>query len=91
VATGSLILWPFMVYFAAVILLAASMIGLSYLLGERHHEKATGEDQKISASALSFSWLDGVILAALALLVIWVGVYPAFVIGLIQRAMAGVT
>lgn len=36
-------LWPLGVYFAAVIVLAAGMIGVSYLLGERHKERATGE------------------------------------------------
>ncbi len=36
-------LWPFVVYFLAVLTVAAGMIGLSALLGERHREKATGE------------------------------------------------
>jgi NADH-quinone oxidoreductase subunit A len=36
-------LWPLAVYFAAVVLLVAAMLGLSYLLGQRHHERATGE------------------------------------------------
>lgn len=31
------------VYFAAVVLLVAAMIALSYILGERHHEKQTAE------------------------------------------------
>ncbi len=35
-------LWPIAVYFAAVVLLAAVMIGLSYFLGQRHRERATG-------------------------------------------------
>ena len=38
-----LTLWPLLVYFVLVIVLAAGMIGVSYLLGERHREKATGE------------------------------------------------
>ena len=35
--------WPLLLYTAVVILLAAGMIVLSYLLGERHKEPATGE------------------------------------------------
>ena len=41
--TNSTSLWPLLVYFIAVVILAASMIGLSYLLGQRHKERATGE------------------------------------------------
>ena len=36
-------LWPLAVYFAAVIVLVAGMIGLSYVLGEHHKDRATGE------------------------------------------------
>lgn len=36
-------LWPFAVYFAAVIFVVAAMLGLSYVLGERHKERATGD------------------------------------------------
>ena len=36
-----MILSPLVVYFLAVLFLAAAMIGLSYFLGERHKEKAT--------------------------------------------------
>jgi NADH-quinone oxidoreductase subunit A len=34
--------WPLVVYFAAVLIVATSMIAASYLLGERHRERATG-------------------------------------------------
>ena len=37
------ILSPLVVYFLAVLFLAAAMIGLSYFLGERHKEKATAQ------------------------------------------------
>ena len=37
------VLWPLLLYFAAVLVLVAGMLGLSYVLGERHEEKATGE------------------------------------------------
>jgi NADH-quinone oxidoreductase subunit A len=39
----TLTLWPLVVYFVLVIVLAASMLGISYVLGERHKERATGE------------------------------------------------
>lgn len=35
------LLWPFLIYAALVIILVISMIGLSFFLGERHHEKYT--------------------------------------------------
>ena len=34
-------LWPFVVYFFAVLLLVATMLGLSYLLGQRRANRAT--------------------------------------------------
>jgi NADH-quinone oxidoreductase subunit A len=36
-------LWPLAVYFAAVILLVAGMLAVSYLLGQRHQARATLE------------------------------------------------
>ena len=36
-------LWPLLVYFAAVLALVTSMLALSYVLGQRHQESATGE------------------------------------------------
>jgi NADH-quinone oxidoreductase subunit A len=39
--TGAL--WPMAVYFVAVIALAAAMIGLSYVLGQRHRGRQTDE------------------------------------------------
>ena len=36
-------LWPLVVYFFAVLALAAAMIVISYLLGERHKERVTDE------------------------------------------------
>ena len=35
--------WPLAVYLGAVVVLIASMIGVSYLLGQRHSERLTGE------------------------------------------------
>ena len=34
--------WPLAVYFAAVILIVAAMLAVSYVLGQRHEEPATG-------------------------------------------------
>lgn len=36
-------LWPLVVYFGVVLMLVAGIIGLSYILGERHSERGTGE------------------------------------------------
>ena len=36
------VLWPLAVYFGIVLFLAAMLLGASALLGERHHERATG-------------------------------------------------
>lgn len=36
-------LWPVLVYGAIVLSLVMVMLGLSYVLGERHRERATGE------------------------------------------------
>jgi NADH-quinone oxidoreductase subunit A len=35
--------WPLLLYVAAVLVLVAGMLALSYALGERHKERATGE------------------------------------------------
>lgn len=35
--------WPLLVYFAFVIVMVAAILGVSYLLGQRHSEPATGE------------------------------------------------
>jgi NADH-quinone oxidoreductase subunit A len=36
-------LWPIVVYFIVVLILVGAMLGLSYVLGQRHNEPATGE------------------------------------------------
>jgi NADH-quinone oxidoreductase subunit A len=36
-------LWPLGVYFAIVCVLAVAMLGLSYVLGQRHHDRATDD------------------------------------------------
>ena len=37
------ILWPLAVYFGAVLAVIAGMLGFSYVLGQRHVDRATGE------------------------------------------------
>jgi NADH-quinone oxidoreductase subunit A len=39
--TTETMLWPLLVYFALVILIVAGMLALSYVLGQRHHDRAT--------------------------------------------------
>ncbi len=34
---------PFLVYAAGAVLVVGAMLGLSYILGQRHHDRATGE------------------------------------------------
>jgi NADH-quinone oxidoreductase subunit A len=36
-------LWSIGIYFVAVLILVGAMLGLSYMLGERHKDHATGE------------------------------------------------
>lgn len=36
-------LWPFAAYFIAVVLLVASMLAISYLLGQRHSQSGTAK------------------------------------------------
>lgn len=36
-------LWPFGLFFLLVLALVAAMLGLSYVLGQRHRERATGD------------------------------------------------
>jgi NADH-quinone oxidoreductase subunit A len=40
---NSVVLWPLLLYFGLVIIVVGGMLAISYVLGERHREKATGE------------------------------------------------
>ena len=42
-AVGPSTLWPLGVYFACVVGVVAFMVGASFLLGQRHNDRATGE------------------------------------------------
>jgi NADH-quinone oxidoreductase subunit A len=44
-------LWPLAVYFAAIVVIVAAMIGLSYVLGQRHRERATDEPYESGVAA----------------------------------------
>ena len=44
-------LWPFLVYFIVVVLLATAIIVVSYLLGQRHREQATGQTYECGVPA----------------------------------------
>jgi NADH-quinone oxidoreductase subunit A len=39
----TIVFWPFLIYAIVVLVIVGVMIGLSYLLGERHKEKTTDE------------------------------------------------
>jgi NADH-quinone oxidoreductase subunit A len=43
IASTPVVLWPMAVYAGAVIALVAAMIGVSYLLGQRHQGRAKGD------------------------------------------------
>ncbi len=44
-------LWPLVVYFASVLVLVGGMMGLSYILGQRHKDRAIDEEPYESGMA----------------------------------------
>lgn len=54
---GETRLWPFAVYFGAVLALAAFMIISSYLLGERRAGKATAEPYESGITPTGSAWM----------------------------------
>jgi NADH-quinone oxidoreductase subunit A len=50
-------LWPLAVYVAAAFCLVASMIALSYVLGERHAGRATGEPYESGVAPTGTAWI----------------------------------
>jgi NADH-quinone oxidoreductase subunit A len=44
-------LWPFVVYFFAIVAIVAAMLGFSYVLGQRHRERATDEPYESGIAA----------------------------------------
>ncbi len=73
-----------------IVLVVNSAIGLFYYLRVvvamcmRAPEPESGT---VLASALPLSWIDSMVLAALALLLLWLGIYPALLLDLIQKAL----
>jgi NADH-quinone oxidoreductase subunit A len=50
-------LWPLAVYVTAVLILTASMLGLSYILGERHRGRTTGEPYESGLAPTGMAWI----------------------------------
>lgn len=50
-AQGPAPLWPFAVYAAAALVVAASMIGISHFLGQRHSDRETSEPYESGISS----------------------------------------
>jgi NADH-quinone oxidoreductase subunit A len=50
-AEGPAPLWPFVVYAGAALVVAAAMIGISHLLGERHSGRETSEPYESGVSS----------------------------------------
>jgi len=53
-------LWPLLLYGMLVMVLLAAILGLSYILGQRHHDRATGKPyeggiEQTGAARLRFS------------------------------------
>ena len=84
-------LWPLAVYFAVVILLVASMLALSYLLGQRHRARATGEPYESGVVSTGSARLEAVFIFAWAIAfreVGWIGYAGALVfIGILVAAL----
>ncbi len=48
--------WPFVLYACAVVGLVVLMVGLSYVLGERHKARTTGEPYESGARPVGSAW-----------------------------------
>ena len=51
-------LWPLAIYFAAAVGLIALMIGLSYLLGQRHRSRAAEEPYESGIVPTGSAWMQ---------------------------------
>lgn len=78
-----------------ILLVANSVIGLFYYLRvivAMFTEIGLGDDRVRKAPAMSASYLDGFVLAALSGLLFWIGLYPEPLIGLVrtmERSLTG--
>ncbi|MEN6621829.1 MAG: NADH-quinone oxidoreductase subunit A [Smithella sp.] len=50
-------LWPLVVYVAAVLIVTASLLGLSYILGERHQNKRMDEPYESGLVPTGTAWI----------------------------------
>ena len=50
-------LWPLAVYFGAVVCIVAFMLVSSYLLGERHMERGTGQPYESGITPTGSAWI----------------------------------
>ena len=51
-------LWPLAVYFAAAVALIALMLGLSYILGQQHSDRTTGEPYESGMVPTGSAWMQ---------------------------------
>lgn len=73
-----------------IVLVVNSAIGLFYYLRvvvAMCMRAPEPESRTVSAFALPLSWIDRIVLAALVLLVLWLGIYPALLLELIQKTL----
>ena len=50
-------LWPLAVYFGAILVMVGTILATSYVLGERHRERATGTPYESGMVATGSAWL----------------------------------
>lgn len=77
-----------------ILLVANSVIGLFYYLRvivAMFTETGLGDDRVWKAPAMSASYLDGFVLAALSGLLFWLGLYPEPLIGFVRTMERGLT
>jgi NADH-quinone oxidoreductase subunit N len=75
-----------------LILVVNSAIGLFYYLRvvvAMFGRAPDGERSEITIPAAPLSWIDSVVLAALAFLLLWLGIYPSPIITLIEKTVGG--
>ncbi len=53
-----MIVWPLAIYFAAAVALIALMVGLSYVLGQRHTGRATVEPYESGIVPTGSAWMQ---------------------------------
>ena len=51
-------LWPLTVYFVAAVALIALMVGLSYILGQQHRDRVTGDPYESGIVPTGSAWMQ---------------------------------